>query len=250
MQAEEILAFANEKNVVAAWDDAHRYTPAPRHRRRLILQMLHGLDFADCLDTGCAQPFLLQEIMQRRGVAGFGCDVSDQVMAENRRILPEAEFRVVDLTNEILPNGKVFDLVICSEVLEHIAHWQKAVTNLAKMTRKHLLITVPGGPLREMDRLVGHHQHFAGPELQRAIEESGLTVRQMRYWGFPFHSLYKTLISRLSPAQIYSAFSGGKSYGWAKRAFSRMLYLLFFVNDLSEAGDQLLIHAERLAPKQ
>src|SRR5262249_40350215 len=110
MQTEDILAVANEKNIVAAWDDAHRYTPAPRHRRRLILQMLHGLDFADCLDTGCAQPFLLQEIMQRHEVAGFGCDISDRVMAENQHILPEAEFHVVDLANQAWPNGRVFDL--------------------------------------------------------------------------------------------------------------------------------------------
>jgi len=250
MQTEDILAVANEKNIVAAWDDAHRYTPAPRHRRRLILQMLHGLDFADCLDTGCAQPFLLQEIMQRHEVAGFGCDISDRVMAENQHILPEAEFHVVDLANQAWPNGRVFDLVICSEVLEHIPRWRDAVANLARMTRKHLLITVPSGPLRAMDRLVGHYQHFAGPELRDAIDSGGLEVRQMRYWGFPFHTLYKALISKLSPAQIYSSFSGGKSYGWTKRAFSQMLYLLFFANDLSETGDQLLIHAERLPPEQ
>jgi hypothetical protein len=250
MQTEEILAVANEKNVVAAWDDAHRYTPAPRHRRRLIVQMLRELDFADCLDTGCAQPFLLQEVMRRYGVAGFGCDISDRVMAENRRILPEAEFCVVDLTNEVWPNGRVFDLVICSEVLEHIPRWREAVANLAMMARRHLLITVPSGPLRKMDQLVGHHQHFAGAELRHAIEGCGLTVRRTRYWGFPFHSLYKTLISKLSPAQIYSSFSGGNSYGWTKRAFSQVLYLLFYANDLSEAGDQLLIHAERLAPNQ
>ena len=91
MRIEAILATANEKNVVAGWGDAHRYTPAPRHRRRLILNMLKGLDFADCLDAGCAQPFLLQAMVERFRVAGFGCDISDQVMEANRQVLPDSE---------------------------------------------------------------------------------------------------------------------------------------------------------------
>ncbi len=37
---------------VAAWDDAHRYTPAPRHRRRLLLKLIGTLDFSDVLDAG------------------------------------------------------------------------------------------------------------------------------------------------------------------------------------------------------
>jgi trans-aconitate methyltransferase len=243
VKAEEILALANEKNVVAGWDDNHRYTPAPRHRRRLLLKMLQGLDFGDCLDTGCAQPFLLQTIMQRFRVAGFGCDISNQVMESNCQILPDAEFRVLDLTRETWPDNRQFDLVVCSEVLEHIPDWPDAVANLVKMTRKHLLITVPSGKRRTMDRLVGHHQHFRGPELTAALEEHGCTIRQVRFWGFPVQSLYKALISTVAPAKLYSSFSGGGSYGWGKRLFSEVLYWFFFVNDLGRSGPQLLVHA-------
>jgi SAM-dependent methyltransferase len=243
VQTEEILAVANEKNIVAAWDDAHRYTPAPRHRRRLILKMLHGLDFKDCLDTGCAQPFLLHAIMECFGVTGFGCDISDRVMAANRVILPKAQFRVLDLTRESWPDGRQFDLVVCSEVLEHIPNWQDAVANLVKMTRKHLLITVPSGPVRAMDQLVGHHRHFQGPELIAALERHGCTVRRERFWGFPLHSAYKALISNLSPARIYSSFSGGDTYGLGKRLFSHLLYGMFFLNDLGRSGNQLLVYA-------
>src|SRR5689334_569969 len=196
----QILATANATNVVAAWDDAHRYTPAPRHRRRLTLRMLRGLDFADCLDAGCAQPFLLRAIVERYGADGFGCDISDAVIAANRAALPGCEFRVLDLTAETWPGERRFDLVVCSEVLEHLADWRAAVTNLVRMSRKHLLITVPSGPVRRMDRMVGHLQHFAGPELCTALEEEGCAIRQVRYWGFPFHSLYKGLISTMSPA--------------------------------------------------
>ena len=242
MQVAEILAGANAANVVTGWDDAHRFTPAPRHRRRLILNLLDGLEFTDCLDAGCAQPFLLKAIVERFGVAGFGCDVADQVMAQNAEALPACAFQVLDLTRETWPGGRQFDLVVCSEVLEHLADWKAAVANLVRMARKELLITVPSGPIRAMDRMVGHLQHFKGPELTAALEENGCEVRQVRYWGFPCHTLYKTMISTLSPARVYTAF-GGERYGPGKRLLSHALYGFFFLNDLFGSGYQLFVHA-------
>jgi SAM-dependent methyltransferase len=245
MKTEEILASANAANVAADWDDAHRYTPAPRHRRRLVLGLLRDLDFADCLDAGCAQRFLLDAVVGRFPVKGFGCDVSDAVIDANRRARPDCEFAVLDLTRQTWPEGRTFDLVVCSEVLEHIPDWRNAIANLVRMARKHLVITVPSGPIRQMDRLVGHHQHFAGPELAAALQEHGLTVKKVARWGFPVHSRYKGLISAVAPDRLYSSFSGGKKYGPLKRLFSEALYGLFFVNDLFRGGNQLLVHATR-----
>src|SRR5438105_3002158 len=110
--AREILAGANARNVVAAWDDAHRYTPAPRHRRRLVLKWVRGLQFADCLDAGCAQPYLLHEIVRQSGAKGFGCDISDQVVTANAGDPLGCTFRELDLTRETWPGGRRFDLVV------------------------------------------------------------------------------------------------------------------------------------------
>jgi hypothetical protein len=248
MGVEQILAEANEKNVVAQWDEVHRYTPAPRHRRRLLMGIVKKLDFSDCLDAGCAQPYLLEKIVRRFGVAGFGCDISDQTMALNRQRLPDCQFMDRDLTREVWPDGRLFDLVICSEVLEHIPNWRAALANLARMSRKHLLITVPGGKRRLMDQLVGHHQHFEGPELIGALKESAFEVVKFRRWGFPFHSLYKWLISKLSPDKLYQSFSGTR-VSWSQRMLSHVLYLLFFLNDPFRQGDQLIVLARRVESK-
>jgi SAM-dependent methyltransferase len=233
----------DDRNVVAAWDDAHRYTPAPRHRRRLLLKILDGLEFDDVLDAGCAQPFLLGEMVQRYGVVGYGCDLSDQVVEENRRTLPSCEYRALDLTKEVWPDAQRFDLVVCSEVLEHLADWQGALRNLVAMARNDLLITVPGGPRRAMDRLVGHVQHFEGTELTHALEALGCRVERVSRWGWPVHSAYKAAISRLGPDRLYATFSDGERYGFFKKAISELLYRLFFVNDLCGRGHQLIVHA-------
>jgi hypothetical protein len=241
MKTEQILAGVNEKNIVAQWDDAHRFTPAPRHRRRLIMRMIADLGFRDCLDAGCAQPFLLREIVERFKVAGFGCDISDTVMTANQQAMPACAFRALDLSREVWP-GRTFDLVISSEVLEHIPEWQRALANLVRMSHRHLLITVPSGTMRQMDRMVGHHRHFQGPELLAALEDNGAQIVAVRRWGFPLHSLYKSAISTLSPETLYNSFAGTR-YSLGQRLVSEALYTLFHLNDFANAGDQLFVLA-------
>ena len=244
MSSEQILTGFNNKNVAATWDDAHRYTPAPRHRRRLLFRIIDGLHFKDCLDTGCAQPYLLQEIVHRYSVAGYGCDISDQVIASNKEQAPDCQFLILDLSREVWPKGKQFDLVISSEVLEHIPDWRSALKNMVDMSRKYLLITVPSGKVRTMDRKVGHYRHFYGPELTSSLQEFGCTVLKVRRWGFPVHSLYKVLISKIAPDKIYDSFAGGRSYSLLQRLLSHILYLLFYLNEFWDSGDQLIVLAQ------
>lgn len=243
-RAAEILAQVNARDVVAGWDDAHRYSPAPRHRRRLVLDWVAGLRFADCLDAGCAQPYLLHEVVRRHGCDGYGCDISDRVMTDNQDDPLGCRFRALDLTRQRWPGDKRFDLVVCSEVLEHIEDWPAALRNVAAMAGRYLLVTVPSGPVRAMDRMVGHHRHFAGPEVAAAIRAAGLTVLRQRTWGWPVHSLYKALISRVAPDKLYDSFATGR-YSWPKRVVSDALWLAFYANDLFRGGAQYVVLAER-----
>lgn len=230
-------------NVVANWDEAHRRTPAPRHRRRLIVDIVRGLPVRDCLDAGCGQPYLLEALHGELGIETYGCDISDRVMAAIQGSDAAREFRVVDLSRETWPEGRRFDLVVCSEVLEHVPDWPAAVANLARMARKYVLITVPTGKVRTMDRMVGHTQHFAGPELIAALRANGCEPLLVRRWGFPFHSLYRVAISSLGADRIYESFSGGERYGRGRRLVSDALYGLFFVNDLFRTGDEMIVLA-------
>jgi SAM-dependent methyltransferase len=243
MAVEQVITSIDDKNIAVHWDDAHRFSPAPRHRRRLLLKTIALLDFKNCLDAGCAQLYLLQEIVRRHHVTGYGCDISDQVIASNRSLAPDCNFITLDLATDVWPADRQFDLVLCSEVLEHIPDWKAALRNLARMSRKHLLITVPSGKIRHIDKLVGHHYHFNGQELEAELRSIGFSIKQIRRWGFPFHSLYKILINRFAADQIYASFTGVQ-YGFLRQLFCNALYLLFYLNGFN-SGNQLIVLAQK-----
>jgi SAM-dependent methyltransferase len=240
----EAAPIAHDRNVVADWDQAHRYTPAPRHRRRLIVSWLRPLQPAEVLDAGCGQPFLLEEVTRKLGISGAGTDISDEVMEQAARSVPNCDFLAFDLSRQRWPGGRRFDTVVCSETLEHIPDWGAALENLVAMTERWLLITVPTGKVRPVDRLMGHTQHFYPEDLIGPLERLGCEVVRVRSWGFPVHSLYRVLVSRMAD-RIYDSFASGKEYSRGQRIFSELLNVAFYANDLFRGGGQLMILARR-----
>lgn len=210
------------------------------------MRWIESLEFKDCLDVGCAQPYLMEQILRKRSVALYGCDISEEVIQDNHQRFPWGEFRVIDIARQTWPGDRKFDMVICSEVLEHIDDWHLALINLARMSRRYLVITVPSGKVHKIDRHIGHIRHFEGSDLVDALRRLDLLPKRVKYWGFPFHSLYKHAINSIAYERVYESFAE-QTYGFWKKAVSMFLYALFFANDLFSTGSQLLILAERKA---
>lgn len=236
--------------IVAGWTDAHVYSPAPRHRRRLMLNLVRPLQFRTMLDAGCAHADFLRALRPLRTDAKlYGCDLCGPLMEHNKETIPGIEFATVDLAVEPYPGVPSFDLVITSEVLEHIEEWQKALINLLQLSDRYVIVTVPAGRRYTIDERIGHFRHYTIEDVASIVEAHGFRVLKARYWGFPFHSLYKWAINAFSPERIYTAF-GERSYGPFKKAFCHFLYGLFFINDLfPSSGGQLLLVAERKTPR-
>jgi hypothetical protein len=226
-------------DIVSKWNDVHKYSPAPRHRRRIMMKMIRELDFADCLDIGCAQPFLLQEILREKKARIAGCDISENVILSNRRLFPQADFFVMDISKP-RQHDKQYDLVTCSEVLEHVEDWRTAVRNISSLCRTWLIITVPSGRVYPIDKHVGHIRHYQGGELLKEFEESGFKSIDVCRWGFPFHSIYKYTINMVFRDKLYKSFAEEK-YGFGKKIISNCIYSLFFCNDLFKHGSQLIV---------
>ncbi len=220
------------------WDDMVRYSPAPYHRRRLLLKAARNLGFATVLDVGCGNGETIAAFSQRFSANYCGVDLSRSVIEANRIRFPNVEFQQMDLAQECL--DRTFDLVICSEVLEHCEQAPVALEHLRRMSAGHLLLTVPGGPVFTIDRSVGHHRHFHPRELESLLISAGFEPLSILSWGFPFHTLYKLLINA-SPGRAMEQFAGG-SYGRTQKIVGLAVRTLFHAN-FPRLGWQLIVHA-------
>ena len=102
---------------------------------------------AKILDAGCGDGYLLQRLRQHlrtRSSLLYGCDFSIARMAEARLRADEARVAVANL--KALPfSSNRFDLVMCTDVLEHVVEPKQAVHELARTVKPGglLLLAIP-----------------------------------------------------------------------------------------------------------
>ncbi|HVE68494.1 MAG TPA: class I SAM-dependent methyltransferase [Solirubrobacteraceae bacterium] len=114
------------------------------------------------LDAGCGDGHVTEWLHRglHRGLPGArisGVDVSADALARARGRVPAAELGVADVHD--LPYGEgEFDLVVCTQVLEHVADPRAALDELRRVSRARVLVTVPHEPwFRAGNLLRGRH---------------------------------------------------------------------------------------------
>ena len=227
------------------WPDFVRYHPGARHRRRLTLKMLEGIEATSILDVGCGSGDLLRLLAHgRAGARLAGADLSPAVLLENTRRVSGVEFHQLDIATDRLDVR--FDMITCCEVIEHIEDRSSAIGNLASMlnTGGYLLITCPTGPVHDTERRFGHvGEHPTISEVRTYANQAGLVLVKALNWGWPTYRLLKWG-TNVNPQWAIDTFAVG-DYGLLQRAFSTVLYWANFLNVGSDAGCQLFVLLRR-----
>lgn len=175
---------------------------APRYvlRKHNILDTLgkYKKDLDSFLDVGCGAGELACTLA-KQGLKGEAVDFSDEAIEHaktiraKRGVTPQQlKFHVGGLEKV---KGKKFDLVICSEVLEHIEDDAAMLRELLKHTRKYLLVSVPAKQklFDSSDKAVGHFRRYEKESLQKMLESEGLSVLHFVNYGYPFTNLVRVL---------------------------------------------------------
>lgn len=121
------------------------------HQRRffdLIAGRVRPFGPATLLDAGCGEGFVAEALAARLpGVAITGVDVDDAAVAFARaRSHGGVAYGVASL--DALPFGDgAFDVVVCTEVLEHLAAPDRALFELRRVARRAVVVTVPREPI-------------------------------------------------------------------------------------------------------
>lgn len=227
------------------WQDMERLNPTARHLERMIVKLIHQTEGVRSLvDVGCGMGVNVKRIRKHfPDLFITGTDLSPNILriAENYvGADPKTKYRPFDLGKDRLEEE--FDLVLCSQVLEHIEDDRMAIQNLARMCKRYLLITVPAGKFNSTSTLNGHFRHYQLNDLTKKVVEANFEILYVRQWGFPFHSIYKSLLDFL-PIESQKKVGLGK-YGPLKKLITHILFTLFYAN-VFDRGDNIILLAQK-----
>jgi SAM-dependent methyltransferase len=213
------------------------YGPFSRHVRRILKDIIRPLKIESVLDVGCGQGSLLQELCAEFPyIKPYGVDISKSAVELAIQRVPAGRFWVSDITQQ--PLSDKYDLVVCSEVLEHIRDDITALRNLREMTGKYFLVSAPQGRMRQFEQEVGHVRNYAAGELIKRLERNGFAVVSTIEWGFPFYSpLYRNFL------EITGSKGTTGEFGRLRKLLSNIIYYLFMLNS-SKRGDEIFVLAK------
>jgi len=113
-----------------------------RQRLEKTLELISKNDPLRILDIGCATGYL-GETLRQYGHYVVGFDISEKAIQKAKHVLDKAY--VVDIENQQFPKLPKFDLIVLSEVIEHLFQPDIALHKIISHLKPkgHLLVSTP-----------------------------------------------------------------------------------------------------------
>jgi 2-polyprenyl-3-methyl-5-hydroxy-6-metoxy-1,4-benzoquinol methylase len=184
----------------------------------VVRRLMHGFEstlaelFAHAapesvLDVGCGEGVLTHQWAQQLGERRIvGIDLDDEKLKAEwaTRQRPNLEYRTM-LAENMPFAADEFDMACAIEVLEHVPDPAHTVAEMARVARRHLLVSVPREPLWRMLNMArgaylgqlgntpGHLNHWSKRSFVRLLSQHGEVVEQRS--PFPWTMLLVRLAS-------------------------------------------------------
>lgn len=159
-----------------------------RRFRDRVVALVESHDPACVLEVGCGQGWLLADIRDRLdGIALTGVDIRPDAIEFARSLVPEAHLFVAD-AHQLEFEDDTFDVVVCSEVLEHVERPSEVLAELIRVSKGPVIVSVPHEPWFWLANLLrgkylstagncpGHIHHWTGVGLRRLLSHDGATA--------------------------------------------------------------------------
>jgi len=144
------------------------------------------------LDVGCGEGVLTHQWATQLGDKRIvGIDLDDEKLKAEwvTRQRPNLEYRTMAAEHMPFADGE-FDMACAIEVLEHVPDPAHTVAEMARVARRHLLVSVPREPLWRMLNMArgayiadlgntpGHVNHWSKRSFVRLLSQHGEVVEQ------------------------------------------------------------------------
>ena len=160
-----------------------------------LISIAKPLNAKNILDAGCGEGFTLNKFMLNKvGQSIKGIEYSKKAISLGKKLFPEVTIEEGSIYN--MPyEDKLFDLVLCTEVLEHMEKPQKALLETIRTSKKNILLSVPNEPFFRLANFCvgkyiwdfgnspGHINHWTIISFIRFLRKNKLKVKAIK---FPF----------------------------------------------------------------
>ncbi|MEK7573477.1 MAG: class I SAM-dependent methyltransferase [Patescibacteria group bacterium] len=165
-----------------------------------LVSAVKDLQLETVLDVGCGEGFTLNRLSEEGiGKKLEGVDFQEKAIEIGKKLHPDLTLKQGDIYKLEYKNNS-FDLVMATEVLEHLDDPKKGLKELIRVSRKYILLSVPNEPffmganflrgknLSRWGNDIEHIQHWTSSRFEEFVIGQGLKVIKKRH-PFPWTML-------------------------------------------------------------
>ena len=156
---------------------------------RQIDELVVLLEPSSILDVGCGEGVVTARLAELTGVTTVGVDLGDEPMRAEWDSRRQSHLTFQSASAYELPfDDESFDCLCALEVLEHLERPRDALTEMARVARKALILSVPREPVwrvahllagrdvRQLGNTPGHVNHWSARAFRGLASEYGSVI--------------------------------------------------------------------------
>jgi len=184
--------------------------PNEEMRIELVLNLLQNAsDVKRILDVGCGEGFLMNTLAAKYNAQVAGLDISETRLARAKTNCARGNFAIGDVRKLPYADSSM-DLVSAVEVIEHIVPPEAALIEMARVSSRYVLVSVP---FEQPPKIVmcphclktfaidGHINEFTTGRLHNLMHQSGIAPIKTIEYCLPSHWSRSSLL-RLLPGPV------------------------------------------------
>ena len=182
---------------------------------------LDGRSGLKILDAGCGAGWTCGNLLKYGSVVGT--DLADEILARARVRVPEATFIPGDFMELDLDND--FDVVVCLEVLSHVADQQAFVEKLAGHLKSggELLMATQNAPILRRETWIepappGHLRRWVDREELTSLLEPYFVIEELRTITPAGETGYLRLVNSRKVGRLIGSLIGASTWKAAREA--------------------------------
>lgn len=157
-----------------------------------LITLAKPLSAQTILDAGCGEGFTMNKLTKFGiGKKVEGVEYSKEAILLGKKLFPNLTFKEGS-AYELPYKDNSFDLVVCTEVLEHLSEPAKVLKEILRTSKKNVLISVPNEPFFMLGNLMrgknlsrfgndpGHINHWTTISFLNFLKRNGLKIKKIK----------------------------------------------------------------------